>query len=176
MFEPGANAFLTLHELSRSATAVRGFVVSCGSGNPQVRQKDVRLAWSVGVEFAWPSSWCHHLEHVADLQAPHRGGRTAAGQAQQPCRLAHGRGESPRRPEDGEGRRRGRAAQDGGRFGPGPLSGDAAGRQRSGCAPVFHPGRGDAARSGCSPPPAAVGALTSPRARLKVVPCALLRG
>ena len=40
---------------------MRGFVVSCGSGNPQVRQKDVRLAWSVGVEFAWPSSWCTTL-------------------------------------------------------------------------------------------------------------------
>src|SRR5258708_33977356 len=49
-----------------------------------------------------PSSFSsgHHLEHVADLQAPRRERRTTAGRAQQPCRYAHGRGEGPRRLED----------------------------------------------------------------------------
>ena len=60
----------------------------------------------------------HHLGHVADLQAPHRGRRTTAGQAQQPRREAHDRGERPGRLEGREGQVRRRQEGRAGRIGP----------------------------------------------------------
>ena len=66
---------------------------------------------------------CHHLERVAGLQAWRRGRRTTAGEAQQPCRQAHGRSEGSCRSEGREGRRRGRAPEGRGRPRPGQVSG-----------------------------------------------------